>query len=290
MNWHRSSVIIIVGILVLAGCGGVQSSDSTPGGPIGTDLSSTTVATTTVPPTVETPLPPTTTTPNSPTTNASQGVTCTITGTDGDDELYGTSGNDVICGRDGNDTIAGGGGNDVIYGHHGGDVISGGEGNDELYGGKNGMLMGGALPAMDEIHGGSGADMIFGGHGQDDLHGEEGNDIIAGGIDLMMDSLSGGPDDDVLFPGVGSTEVGTTGGNGSDIAVMLDGNPDGWTAGTEPAPVPDPITIPKLPAGIKLSLNPTTPSEMISASAFKDRLSISANKDVCLCDPNDQTL
>src|SRR5205085_161775 len=57
-------------------------------------------------------------------------LNCTILGTFGPDELYGTPGRDHICGRFGNDTIYGGRGSDVIEGGEGADTIYGGRGRD----------------------------------------------------------------------------------------------------------------------------------------------------------------
>ena len=58
------------------------------------------------------------------------GLTATINGTPGDDNLIGTEGDDVIAGGDGNDTLVGNGGNDIICGGNGNDELSGGDGND----------------------------------------------------------------------------------------------------------------------------------------------------------------
>ncbi len=60
---------------------------------------------------------------------------CTITGTNGNDNLYGTKGDDIICGLAGDDTIYGGRGNDIIHSGLEDDVISGNSGSNILYGG-----------------------------------------------------------------------------------------------------------------------------------------------------------
>lgn len=82
---------------------------------------------------------------------------CTVTGTDGDDELEGTNGRDVICGRGDDDTISGAGGDDVIRAGEGKDTVRGGSGDDDVLGG----------PGMDTLYGGPGRDMLEGGAGQD---------------------------------------------------------------------------------------------------------------------------
>jgi hypothetical protein len=60
---------------------------------------------------------------------------CTITGTDGPDQLIGTSHDDVICGLGGDDVIDARGGDDVVFGDAGDDRLGGGPGDDTLYGG-----------------------------------------------------------------------------------------------------------------------------------------------------------
>lgn len=59
-----------------------------------------------------------------------------VTGTDKNDNLIGTSGNDCINGKGGNDKIAGLQGNDKLNGGDGKDLLSGENGNDELTGGS----------------------------------------------------------------------------------------------------------------------------------------------------------
>ena len=75
---------------------------------------------------------------------------CSITGSEGNDELTGTPGHDLICGLGGDDVISGMRGNDVIYAGGGEDQIHGGSGNDVLRGGKD----------VDTILGGSERDLI----------------------------------------------------------------------------------------------------------------------------------
>ncbi len=56
--------------------------------------------------------------------------------TDGHDNLYGGSGNDLLLGLGGNDHLSGGSGNDILLGGSGDDYLSGGEGSDILLGGS----------------------------------------------------------------------------------------------------------------------------------------------------------
>ncbi len=56
--------------------------------------------------------------------------------TDGHDNLYGGSGDDLLLGLGGNDHLSGGSGNDILLGGSGDDYLSGGEGSDILLGGS----------------------------------------------------------------------------------------------------------------------------------------------------------
>src|SRR5438093_7410133 len=83
-----------------------------------------------------------------------------IRGTDGPDNLNGTSGPDIIYARGGNDSVRAHDGNDVVYAGRGNDVARGGPGNDGVYGGEG----------NDVLWVGAGADVQYGGDGNDILH------------------------------------------------------------------------------------------------------------------------
>ncbi len=127
-----------------------------------------------------------------------ESVEMELDGGAGDDELWGSEGNDILsggAGRDrifaqgGNDRIAGnsfttagdaneeeteidaGTGDDIVYGTAGRDRITGGEGNDLIFGGAG----------SDDINAGAGNDRIFGGAGNDLVVGDVGNDRVYGG-------------------------------------------------------------------------------------------------------------
>jgi large repetitive protein len=89
-----------------------------------------------------------------------------INGGNDNDNLTGTSGNDVINGLNGQD---------IIFGLAGNDRLDGGNGNDKLYGG-------------------AGSDTLLGGNGQDQLWGDAGDDLLTGGL---------GPDTFVLGNNLG---------------------------------------------------------------------------------------
>jgi hypothetical protein len=96
---------------------------------------------------------------------------CSILGTAKDDELTGTTGDDVICGLGGDDEIDGRGGDDVLYGDGGDDSLAGGPAADTLYGDAG----------DDRLDGGDGEDVLAGGPGSDRLTGGAGADHAEGG-------------------------------------------------------------------------------------------------------------
>jgi Ca2+-binding RTX toxin-like protein len=66
-----------------------------------------------------------------------------IAGTDGDDVLTGTAGDDAIFGRRGNDVVSGRAGDDTLFGGDGYNVLYGEAGDDFLNAGDGGYLVGG---------------------------------------------------------------------------------------------------------------------------------------------------
>lgn len=94
-----------------------------------------------------------------------------IYGTNRNDIINGTSGNDMIFAFRGNDIINAKAGNDCIVADQGNDYISAGEGQDVAFG-DNGN---------DIINGGRGNDTLYAGKGNDILDGEGGIDSCSGG-------------------------------------------------------------------------------------------------------------
>ena len=125
-------------------------------------------------------------------------------GTDCDEELGGTSGNDMI------DSL---GGNDRIVGYNGSDHLVGGAGSDTLLG----------VAGSDTLEGGAGDDYLHGGSGDDTLYGGEGNDQFYAGAE--NDTLYAGSGDDTLRGEEGNDTFIFAAGHGNDtIGDFLYGN------------------------------------------------------------------
>ncbi|MEF2229337.1 MAG: hypothetical protein V3571_00255 [Pseudodesulfovibrio sp.] len=118
-----------------------------------------------------------------------------IVGYDGDDQIQGGDGDDTINSGWGGDTLDGGGGDDLMDGGQGDDTMSGGEGDDVMYGDDDGWLKFNS-DGDDLMDGGDGDDMISGQNGEDTLIGGAGDDTLDGGDD--NDILSGGSGSDVF--------------------------------------------------------------------------------------------
>lgn len=116
---------------------------------------------------------------------------------DGDGDIVGTEGPDVIGGSAEGDILAGGGGDDLVLGQGGDDILFGSGGDDSLDGG----------PGKDILVGSGGEDVLFGGDatgdGMDDSSDPSG-DLFAGtGGDLLTDATSDPGDtsvDDLVPP------------------------------------------------------------------------------------------
>ena len=110
----------------------------------------------------------------------------TAWGSEGDDLLLGTSGDDGSFWG-----LYGSGGNDVIYGYAGNDILYGGHGDDVIYGGP-------------------GDDLIRGYEGQDILYGEDGDDFFE-----MWSN-------DVAYPGPGCDAFSFRGSFGTHTIMDFD--------------------------------------------------------------------
>jgi Ca2+-binding RTX toxin-like protein len=113
------------------------------------------------------------------------GRVATIVGTDGNDKIKGTNGDDVIVSLGGKDKIKSGKGRDVICSGAGNDKV-GSKGPQAVY-----VKAGGG---DDTVTGGRGDDTLVGGGGDDALRGRDGDDHLSGGGGHNL--LDGGPGND----------------------------------------------------------------------------------------------
>ncbi|NVO25330.1 calcium-binding protein [Donghicola mangrovi] len=119
-----------------------------------------------------------------------------IVGTDDNDVIDASGGDDTVLGGYGSDLISGAAGDDLLRGESWNDTISGGDGDDTLDGGNsNDLLFGGV--GDDSINGASDYDTLIGGQGDDNLIGNTGHDWL---VDTRGDNtLRGGFGQDVLI-------------------------------------------------------------------------------------------
>lgn len=141
-----------------------------------------------------------------------------LKGTSGDDVIDLLAGNDKYAGLDGNDTVDGGPGQDTISGSSGSDVLRGNTENDQISGNSgDDNIDGGA--GNDVLFGNPGADTVTGGDGNDKISGNEDNDLLVG--ELGNDSIFGGTGDDTADGGAGDDLI-----QGDDGADSLSGGDD----------------------------------------------------------------
>jgi Ca2+-binding RTX toxin-like protein len=107
------------------------------------------------------------------------GFLATIVGTEGKDEVEGTSGPDVIVTFGGGDKIEGKGGDDIICSGAGDDEVNGNGGHDYIDAG----------PGKDNLEGNAGNDTLDGGPGKDKCRG-------GSGANTLINCEGSGSDDD----------------------------------------------------------------------------------------------
>ncbi len=159
-----------------------------------------------------------------------------LSGSKGDDTLVGEGGDDQLKGKAGDDFLFGGAGNDKLEGNAGDDVLVGGDGNDELKGGSG----------QNVIYGGLGDDVLTGGNDDDVLSGGAGDDLLKGGKgdDLyIIDRGEGMGHDTIVDSGSGNIldfRDSTDDGAAFDEIVFHDNEDGTWTAAfpTRQAPSP----------------------------------------------------
>lgn len=166
----------------------------------------------------------------------------TTKGTDGDDliadtkgnqKILGLQGNDVLLGENDADEIHGDGGNDAIFAGTDTDIAYGGDGNDIVHAGKQNDWIAGDLGA-DILFGDRGADTILGDHGNNDRSTAENGDFILGGngADIINgnegnDTIHAGKDNDfalggTLIGGIGSDRFVLSADGGTDTVINFE--------------------------------------------------------------------
>lgn len=146
-----------------------------------------------------------------------------LTGTDGNNDLWGGCSDDVLSGSGGSDTLSGDEQRDVVNGGDGDDRLVGGAGDDALYGdGQTDIVSYDSAPAGVTVHLGSGTAQ---GDGEDAIFTAE--VVLGSGFD---DVMVGGPTRDIFIGGTGADDL--WGRGGPDVLVAsglpaLTGRSDG---------------------------------------------------------------
>nr|CAD5954544.1 Iron-regulated protein FrpC [Planktothrix pseudagardhii] len=144
----------------------------------------------------------------------------------GNDNIYSGDGDDSVDGGEGTAWIEGGKGNDQLRGSFDNDTLQGQEGNDSLFGGIDDIppISGRDITGQDWLSGGTGDDFLSANENNDTLTGDDGNDIGYGGKnnDLIFgdkgnDSLYGDENNDTL---IGSVTDGTVPPEGEEEDVL----------------------------------------------------------------------
>jgi Ca2+-binding RTX toxin-like protein len=151
-----------------------------------------------------------------------------VMGTNFEDTLIGSPGNNTASAGGGNDSVSGREGNDTLLPGTGDDLVDGGSGADtvaytDLEAGGNGVTLNLGITApqvtvlagtdtissIENAAGTNGSDTLTGNPGPNTIHGKDGNDI-----------LDSGNGNDVLYPGTGDDSV--NGGAGVDTVNYSD--------------------------------------------------------------------
>src|SRR3989344_8681 len=112
-----------------------------------------------------------------------------IVGTNGNDQINGSLGNDIICALAGDDVIEASTMSDAIDAGAGNDIVNGGTQDDIIFGSDG----------DDVVNGGTDEDIICGDLGNDELDGGTNNDRVDGGEGT--DNVTGGTDVDTCARG-----------------------------------------------------------------------------------------
>ena len=166
-----------------------------------------------------------------------------IYGSDGDNILIGGAGNDSLEGNDGVDTVRGGAGDDYVWGGNGADSLFGGDGSDWLayWGETSGVVVdiqnnftvvasgNDTIQGFEHVEGTNYRDAIYGNQDANEIYTYDGNDKVSarGGDDEVYggdgdDNLRGNNDNDTLYGEDGNDRL--FGNRGDDTLVGGWGN------------------------------------------------------------------
>lgn len=151
-----------------------------------------------------------------------------LTGSHGNDRLYGTADANVLIGAGGNDRVYGRGGSDTLEGDDGRDRLDGGAGNDHLVG-DNGVNSDKETLYADILIGGTGVDLAdYRGNSVPvtvDLDGQFGDDGVKGEGDTVgadIENIIGGYGSNILTGNAANNII--FGGEGRDVLRGLGGD------------------------------------------------------------------
>ncbi|GAA4560830.1 hypothetical protein GCM10023193_21950 [Planotetraspora kaengkrachanensis] len=137
-----------------------------------------------------------------------------VVATTGNDQISGTGANDLIIGRGGNDTVNGGGGSDCVVTGSGNDQITTTGGDDWIdAGGGNNVVRAGA--GANTVTTSSGNDQITTGDGDDTVNAGGGNNTVTTGDGA--DKITTASGNDGIDCGAGSDVARAGGGNNTNV-------------------------------------------------------------------------
>ncbi|MBF2063775.1 MAG: esterase-like activity of phytase family protein [Calothrix sp. C42_A2020_038] len=144
-----------------------------------------------------------------------------ITGTQGDDTLYGTAIDELFDAREGNNTLYGNGGNDFFIAGSGNNVAYGGADNDTFFfGNGNNTIY--ANEGQNRISTGNGNNLIYAGGGDDTITVGNGTNTIYAGDGANVITTGGG--NNTVFAGSGTDKFVLNVGNGTTTIIGFGAN------------------------------------------------------------------
>jgi glycerophosphoryl diester phosphodiesterase len=147
--------------------------------------------------------------------------TTQITGSEGDDTLYGTSKDELITADDGNNILYGGEGNNYFIAGSGNNTAFGSAGNDTFFfsNGNNTIYAG---EGNNRISAGNGNNLIYAGAGNDSITVGNGSNRIYAGEGANLITTNGG--NSTIYAGSGADKFVLNAGNGTTTIIGFGAN------------------------------------------------------------------